>query len=115
MVSRATAKNVAAARVMAVGWVGGKPGSETSGGQGPEVTQGPSRQGREEGPGLLEVGRGKPFGEPPIGLAEEVASRVTLTLTLPEPTQAHGGSQFQRFGLLLAGQSQGLMKLLFRS
>ncbi len=78
------------------------------------VREGPSGQGINEDFGVLEVSGVESFGKPLVGLAEESARSGTLALTLPEPTQAHGGPQFQRFGLLLAGQGQRLLKLLFR-
>src|SRR5712692_771839 len=41
--------------------------------------------------GLLEIGRIKPFGEPPVHLRQQLVGCGALALALPQPAQAHGG------------------------
>src|SRR5262245_749608 len=73
-----------------------------------------SRQRIEQCAGLLEVGGIKPFGEPAIDLGQELAGCGALALLLPQASQAHGGAQFPRPGLLAAGYGEGLLKAGFR-
>src|SRR5262245_12667738 len=63
---------------------------------------------------LLEIGGGKPLGEPAIGRREQLAGLRTLILLLPQTAQAHGCPEFQRFRLLAAGYGQSLPKASFR-
>ena len=44
--------------------------------------------------GLLQVGSGKPLAKPAIHLSQELPGCGQLALAVPQPTQAHGGSQF---------------------
>ena len=46
----------------------------------------------------------KPFGEPAIHVTQQPPCVVLLALGLPESSAAHGGTKFQRFGVLAAGQ-----------
>src|SRR5215217_7608503 len=66
----------------------------------------------EQGFGLLEVGRVKALREPAIDRCQQLAGFGLLPLLLPEATQAHGGPQLQGFGLLAAGDGDGLTKTL---
>src|SRR5215510_11484757 len=50
--------------------------------------------------GLLQVGGVKAFGEPTVNRREQLVGLGALALLLPQPCQAHGGPQLQRFGLL---------------
>src|SRR5262249_61482971 len=56
----------------------------------------------------LKVGGVKPFREPAIDRREELVRLCPLALLLPEAVQAHGGTQLPRFGLLAAGDGEGL-------
>src|SRR5262252_5393995 len=62
--------------------------------------------------GLLEVGRVKALREPAIERCQQLACFGLLPLLLPQATQAHGGPQLQGFGLLAAGNGEGLTKTL---
>jgi hypothetical protein len=63
--------------------------------------------------GLLEVGGVQAFGKPVIDLGQQVPCFFAFTLLLPESAQAHGGVEFQGFGLVVAGCTQGMLKTGF--
>src|SRR4029453_2048365 len=65
------------------------------------------RQSIEQRLGLLQIHGVEPFGEPAIERRQQLVRFVPLALLLPEATEAHGGPQLQRFGLLAAGDVQG--------
>ena len=73
----------------------------------------PSRELRQQRPGFLEVYGVQPLAEPGINLWQELACGIVLPLLLPETTQAHGGSQFQRLRLLLASHLKSLTETRF--
>src|SRR5439155_17429777 len=64
--------------------------------------------------GFLQVHRIKPLGEPAVDGRQQLSGFSALTLLLPQPAQAHGRPQLQRFRLLLAGDAEGLAKTYFR-
>src|SRR2546422_4318685 len=64
--------------------------------------------------GFFQIGGVKPFGEPPVDRREHLARFGLPTLLLIEAAHAHDGSQFERFGLLLAGNVDRSMKAGFR-
>ena len=59
---------------------------------------------------LLEISSVKALGEPAIYRGEQRTRCGVLALLLPQPTQAHGGAQLQRSGLLPTGESERLVK-----
>src|SRR5499427_8006824 len=59
---------------------------------------------------LLEVGRVKPLGEPAVDRCQQLVGFCALALLLPQASQAHSSAQFQGFGLLAAGDVEGLTK-----
>src|SRR6266567_6647642 len=63
--------------------------------------------------GLLEVSSVKPLGEPTVDLHQQLTGFGTLPLALPQARQAHRRPQLQGFGLLTAGDGEGLMKIGF--
>ena len=64
--------------------------------------------------GLLQVGGVKALGEPAVDRRQQRARFVPLALLLPQATEAHGGAQLQRFGLLAVGDVQGPLQPGFR-
>ena len=72
------------------------------------------RQRLEQRPGLLQIRGVKPFSEPAIDRCQQRMGFGLLALLLLQPGQAHGGAQLQGFGLLAAGNGEGLMKTLLR-
>ena len=70
-------------------------------------------QGRQQRPGLLQVGRVKALGEPGVDGRQQLAGGITLTLALPQTCEALGGSQLPGFGLLALGYRNGLMETDF--
>ena len=62
---------------------------------------------------FLQVGGVKALGEPVVDLRQELSRFRPLALLPPEPGQAHGGPQFQRFGLLAASDLEGLLEVSF--
>src|SRR6516162_983371 len=63
---------------------------------------------------LLEVSGVKALGEPVIDGRQQRPRFSLLALLLPQATEAHGGPQLQRFGLLAAGNIEGLLEAGFR-
>src|SRR5262245_23941257 len=59
---------------------------------------------------LLEVSGVKALREPGIYRGQDLVRLGSLTLLLPQPTQAQRGAQLQRAGLLTAGHVQGLVE-----
>jgi hypothetical protein len=49
-----------------------------------------------------------------IRVCQDQLGLGTFALALPQPTQAHGGQQLQRLGLLLTGDVEGLTEEGFR-
>ena len=73
----------------------------------------PSRffpQGVEQRLGVLKVGGIKAFGEPTIDRRQQRAGLSALAPALPQATQAHGGTQFEGFGLLLTRHVESVLK-----
>ena len=62
---------------------------------------------------LLQVGGVKTLGEPAIEGRDQLLDFVLLALLLPQLTQAYSRSQLPRFGLLAAGNGQGLLEARF--
>lgn len=62
---------------------------------------------------VLQIRRVKPFGEPPIDRSEQVIGLLALVLTLPQLCEAHGSAEFEGFGVLRAGDVEGLMEAGF--
>src|SRR5215510_3470031 len=60
-----------------------------------------ARQLCQQRPGVLQVRRVKPLGEPVVDRRQQVVGFLSLALLLPQPAQAHGGPQLQRFRLLM--------------
>src|SRR5215510_16612188 len=52
----------------------------------------------------------EPFGEPAIDLDQQVVSLGALALLLPEVRQAGSGAEFERLGLLAAGNIEGVVE-----
>jgi CreA protein len=50
--------------------------------------------------GILEIGRVEALGEPAVDRRQQVVSLLALTLLLPQASEAHGSTEFQRPGLL---------------
>src|SRR5262245_58873110 len=59
---------------------------------------------------LLQVLRVKPFGEPVVDLGQHVACFVVLSLSLPQASEASGGTQFPIFCALATGNLDSLLK-----
>src|SRR5713101_5911836 len=59
---------------------------------------------------LLQICRIKALGEPAVDWRQQLAGRGAFTLALPQASQTHGGAEFEGFGLLAAGDSEGLTK-----
>jgi hypothetical protein len=74
-----------------------------------------SRQRLQQRLGLLQIGGIEPLGEPAIDRGQQLVGLSPLALVLPQAAQAGGGPQLPRFGLLAAGNGQGLLETGFRS
>lgn len=57
--------------------------------------------------------RVEPFAEPAIDRSKQRTSFGTLAPLLPQPGQAHGGTEFERLRLLLTSHVEGLLQTLF--
>src|SRR6266850_5387878 len=68
----------------------------------------------QQGLRLLQVGSIEPLGEPAIDRRQQVACLGALALLLPQASEAHGGAQLPRLGLLAAGNGQGPVETGFR-
>src|SRR4029453_10682434 len=64
----------------------------------------------EPPPGLLQVRRLKPFGEPAVDRGQYLLGVVSLALLLPQPREARRRAQLQRLGLLAARHGEGLVE-----
>ena len=62
---------------------------------------------------LLQVSGVKALGEPSRRSVPTTVGLGALALPQPETGQAHGGAQFQGFGLLVAGDVEGLVESRF--
>src|SRR5919201_6830531 len=60
--------------------------------------------------GLLQVGSVKAFSEPAVDRCQQLVGLCALALLLPQPGQTRGRPQLQGLGLLLTGDSEGLLK-----
>ena len=60
--------------------------------------------------GLLKVGGVKALSEPAVDRCQQRAGFGVLALALPQPAQAHGRPQLERFRLLVAGDVQGVLQ-----
>src|SRR6266851_9140634 len=69
-----------------------------------------SRQLIEQRLRLSQVTGVEPFGEPAIDLGQQLPSLGALTLLLPQTTQAGGGTEFERPGLLGMRHVEGLLE-----
>src|SRR5262249_39138512 len=67
-----------------------------------------------QGFGILQVCRIKPFGEPAVDWRKKVMGFLAFPLLLPQSSQARGSTEFERFGLLALGYCYGLGKTRFR-
>ena len=63
--------------------------------------------------GVLQIGGVKTLGEPAIDRREQLARCSALAVLLPQATQARGGAQLPGFGLLAAGNGEGLLEAGF--
>jgi hypothetical protein len=72
-----------------------------------------SRQLIKQRLGLLEVGSVKAFSEPAVDRYEQFVGFIPLALLLPQPAEAHRRPQLPGFGLLAAGNGEGLLKAGF--
>ena len=54
------------------------------------------------------------FAEPPINRRQQFARLLHLALVAPKACEAHCGAEFPRSGLLLAGELESTLKILFR-
>src|SRR5712692_5001953 len=63
--------------------------------------------------GLLEVGGLKALSEPAVDRCQQLVRFDPLAVLLPQATQAHGRAQLPGFGLLAAGNGQGLQETGF--
>src|SRR5262249_4234990 len=64
---------------------------------------------------FLQVGGVKPLGKPAVDRRQQVVSCRALALLLPQARQAHRRAQFQRLGLLLPSDRNGLPEILFHN
>jgi hypothetical protein len=63
---------------------------------------------------ILQISGVKALGEPAIDRGQQGTRLGPLALLLPEAAQARGDPQLPGFGLLAAGNSQGLLEAGFR-
>ncbi len=59
---------------------------------------------------ILQICRVKPFGKPGVHRSQQVVGLLALALGVPQAGQAGGGTEFQGFGLLAAGDGEGLVE-----
>jgi hypothetical protein len=69
-----------------------------------------SYQRRQQGLGVLQVGGVKPLGEPVVDRCQQLTGFGTLALLLLQARETHGRPQLQGFGLLAAGNIEGLVE-----
>src|SRR6516165_9901987 len=69
-----------------------------------------SRQFVEQRLCFFQIGGVESFGEPAVDRGEEVAGFGTPALFAPQPREARGGAQFQRFRLLGLGDAERLLQ-----
>ena len=62
---------------------------------------------------LLQIDATEPFREPVIHYRQGLPSGIVSTLPLPQPAEAHRGSEFPGLGLLIAGNGEGAMETGF--
>jgi hypothetical protein len=74
----------------------------------------PARQLVEQSLGFLQIARVEPLRKPPVNRRKQPVSLLRLTLVTPEARVAHCGAEFPGFGLLLAGDGEGALKVRFR-
>jgi hypothetical protein len=72
------------------------------------------RQGLQQRLCVLQVGGVKALGKPTVDRRKQFVCLGPLALLLPEASEAHGGPQLQRLGLLAAGQGEGPLQPGFR-
>lgn len=69
----------------------------------------------EKGFSVFQIDSIKTFSKPVVNGCEQVVCLLTLALGLPQTSEAGGGTEFERFGLLLAGNLKGLVQIGRRS
>src|SRR5262249_58560109 len=74
----------------------------------------PSPQSLQERFGLLKVTRTKALGEPAVDRGQQLVRLGPFALLLPQPCEAHGGTEFPGLGLLAAGNVETLLEAGFR-
>jgi hypothetical protein len=62
---------------------------------------------------LLQIRRVKSLSEPPINRRQQVVGVLAPALLLPQAGEAHGGAEFQGFGVLVAGDVEGFVETGF--
>jgi hypothetical protein len=62
---------------------------------------------------LLQIARVKPFGEPLVNRGKQFARLLHLALVTREACEAQCGAEFPGFGLLLARDVEGALKICF--
>src|SRR5436309_10589886 len=63
---------------------------------------------------LLQIRRIKAFGEPAIDGCQEVMGFLAFALPLPESSETCCCTEFERFGLLVLGYTDGVMEAVLR-
>jgi hypothetical protein len=61
--------------------------------------------------GFLQVSRVKTLGKPLVHRCQQVIPFLVLVLLVPQTSQAHGGPEFERFGLLLTSYVDGVLEI----
>ena len=67
----------------------------------------------QQGFGILQVRRVKPLRKPTVHRSQQLVSVLALVLGLPQAGQAGGGTEFPGFGVLGAGDVEGLVETGF--
>ena len=63
---------------------------------------------------LLQIARVEPFRKPAVNRSKQFVRLLHLTLVAPAACEAHGGAEFPRFGLLLAGDGERSAEISFQ-
>ncbi len=59
---------------------------------------------------VLQIGRVKPLGEPPVHWRQQVGGVLALVLGLPQTSEAGGGAEFLGLCLLATGDGEGVVE-----